>query len=44
MQECHVRDATAVVSFLSHLEDELLVKNNKNISEYDAAQILQQKR
>jgi len=44
MRECHIRDGAALVSYLAWLENELLVKKNNELNEYNCAEVLNEKR
>lgn len=44
MKQCHIRDASAKISFFAYLEDQLLNKNNQNFTEYEAAMMIDEKR
>ncbi|KAJ3150312.1 hypothetical protein HK101_001967 [Irineochytrium annulatum] len=41
-RDCHVRDASALCEYFSWLEEELVVKKNKQLSEVDGADMLEQ--
>ncbi|EGG13926.1 peptidase M24 family protein [Cavenderia fasciculata] len=43
-RKCHVRDASALVQFLAWLEEEIVVKNNTELTEYSVAEVLEEYR
>ncbi|KAI8444734.1 cytoplasm protein [Phakopsora pachyrhizi] len=43
-KECHLRDGAALVSYFAWLEDQLLVKNNKTLNEFDGSIELEKRR
>ncbi|KAJ3415074.1 hypothetical protein HDV05_005600 [Chytridiales sp. JEL 0842] len=40
-RNCHIRDATALCEYFAWLEEQLVVKKNRSISEVDAADVLE---
>ena len=44
MRDCHIRDASALISYFAWLENELVNNHNKSITEYSGAKVLEGKR
>ena len=44
MSDCHIRDASALISYFAWLENELVNNHNKSITEYSGAKVLEGKR
>ncbi|GAM25885.1 hypothetical protein SAMD00019534_090600, partial [Acytostelium subglobosum LB1] len=40
-RQCHIRDGAALVQYLAWLEEEIVVKHNSTLTEYSAAQVLE---
>ena len=44
MSDCHIRDASALISYFAWLENELINNHNKSITEYSGAKVLDVKK
>ena len=44
MRDCHIRDASALISYFAWLENELINNHNKSITEYSGAKVLDVKK
>ena len=44
MRDCHIRDASALISYFAWLENELINNHNKSITEYSGAKVLEVKK